>query len=191
MAISRYCPFQKEPFHDQSSRNNISRRLDAVLGGIAHAADAEFLKSLDGNWGGKGSVKVEANSTPISVNCKFSSDTTESSMALDGNCTGLVVVSRAIGATIRTNGKSARDLYRLEHWSCRPQRQALGQCAQSRHPLGKGRQRRPLCQAAAREGWRQWHAADHGRYRPRHWQERDHQRDQPAPLVSQAAREGA
>ena len=81
------------------------------FGAIAHAADAEFLKSLDGNWGGKGSVKVEANSAPINVSCKFSSDTTESSMALDGSCTGMVVVSRAIGATIKTDGKSYKGTY--------------------------------------------------------------------------------
>ena len=81
------------------------------FGAIAHAADAEFLKSLDGNWGGKGSVKVEADSAPINVSCKFSSDTTESSMALDGSCTGMVVVSRAIGATIKTDGKSYKGTY--------------------------------------------------------------------------------
>ena len=47
------------------------------FGSIAHAADAEFLKSLDGDWAGKGSVKPEADSSPISVNCKFASDTTD------------------------------------------------------------------------------------------------------------------
>jgi hypothetical protein len=81
------------------------------LGGAAHAADAEFLKSLDGNWAGKGSVKVDADSSAISVNCKFASDTTDSSMSLDGSCTGLVVVSRAIGADIKTDGKSYKGTY--------------------------------------------------------------------------------
>ena len=81
------------------------------IGGVAHAADAEFLKSLDGQWAGKGSVKVEADSSPIGVNCKFASDTTDSSMSLDGKCTGLVVVSRAIGADIKTDGKSYSGTY--------------------------------------------------------------------------------
>ena len=81
------------------------------FGGAAHAADAEFLKSLDGNWVGKGSVKPEADSSPISVNCKFASDTTDTAMSLDGKCTGLVVVSRAIGADIRTDGKSYKGTY--------------------------------------------------------------------------------
>jgi hypothetical protein len=81
------------------------------FGGVAHAADAEFLKSLDGNWAGKGSVKVDADSRPIGVDCKFASDTTESSMSLDGKCTGLVVISRAIGADLRTDGKSYTGTY--------------------------------------------------------------------------------
>jgi hypothetical protein len=81
------------------------------LGGAAHAADAEFLKSLEGNWAGKGSVKVNADSSPVGVNCKFASDTTDNSMSLDGKCTGLIVVSRAIGADIKTDGKSYRGTY--------------------------------------------------------------------------------
>jgi hypothetical protein len=81
------------------------------LGGVAHAADAEFLKSLEGNWAGKGSVKPEADSSPISVNCKFASDTTATSMSLDGKCTGLVVISREIGADIETDGKSYKGTY--------------------------------------------------------------------------------
>jgi hypothetical protein len=81
------------------------------VGSAAHAADADFLKSLEGNWAGKGSVKVDADSSPINVNCKFASDTTESSMSLDGSCTGMVVVSRAIGADIKTDGKSYKGTY--------------------------------------------------------------------------------
>ena len=81
------------------------------LDGIGHAADADFLKSLEGNWAGKGSVKVEADSSPIRVDCTFASDTTENSMSLDGQCTGLVVFSRPIGATLRTDGKSYTGTY--------------------------------------------------------------------------------
>ena len=33
------------------------------FGSAAHAADADFLKSLEGNWAGKGSVKVDADSS--------------------------------------------------------------------------------------------------------------------------------
>jgi hypothetical protein len=81
------------------------------LGSAAHAADAEFLKSLQGNWAGEGSVKVDADSSAVGVNCKFVSDTTDSSMSLDGSCTGLVVMSRDIGAKIKTDGKSYKGTY--------------------------------------------------------------------------------
>jgi hypothetical protein len=81
------------------------------FGSAAHAADAEFLKSLEGNWAGKGSVKVNADSSPINVNCKFASDTTANSMSLDGECTGLVVISRDIGARLKTDGKSYKGTY--------------------------------------------------------------------------------
>jgi hypothetical protein len=81
-------------------------------GGTANAQDQAFLASLDGNWAGKGSVRLRAGSSPINVSCKFTSDTTETSMALDGSCTGLVAVSRAIGATIRSDGGSYTGIYR-------------------------------------------------------------------------------
>jgi hypothetical protein len=76
--------------------------LFAVSG--AHASEAAFLNSLDGNWSGKGTVKVRTDSSPINVTCKFASDATESSLSLDGNCRGLVIVSRAIGADLKANG---------------------------------------------------------------------------------------
>ena len=83
----------------------------AAFGSVAQAAEADFLQSLGGNWSGKGSVKVDADSPSISVNCKFASDTTDSSMKLDGNCVGLVVFSRPIGARLKTDGKSYTGTY--------------------------------------------------------------------------------
>ena len=59
----------------------------------------------------QGSVKVDADSPAISVNCKFASDTTDNSMKLDGNCVGLVVFSRPIGARLKTEGKSYTGTY--------------------------------------------------------------------------------
>ena len=68
-------------------------------------SEAAFLESLDGNWSGKGTVKVRTDSPPINVTCKFSSDAGESSLSLDGNCRGLVIVSRAISADLTSNGQ--------------------------------------------------------------------------------------
>ena len=38
---------------------------------VAQATEAAFLQSLDGNWSGKGTVRVRTNSSPINVACKF------------------------------------------------------------------------------------------------------------------------
>ena len=78
---------------------------------IAHAGEADFLKSLDGNWSGKGTVKVRVNSLPMTVSCKFSADTTERWLSLDGNCTGFLGFSRAIGAIIKSNGSTYSGSY--------------------------------------------------------------------------------
>lgn len=78
----------------------------------ASAADGPFLKSFAGSWVGKGTVKVDADSKPIKINCKFASDATESSLSLDGKCTGYVVFSRAIGADVKTDGKTYTGTYK-------------------------------------------------------------------------------
>ena len=79
--------------------------------GAAHAQEADFLQSLDGNWSGKGTVKVRTDSSPVNVSCSFNSHATTSSLSLDGNCRGLVVVSRAIGADIKANGSKYSGSY--------------------------------------------------------------------------------
>jgi hypothetical protein len=70
----------------------------------AHPDEAAFLNSLDGNWSGEGTVKVRTDSSPVNVTCTFDSDATASSLSLDGNCRGLVIVSRGIGADLTANG---------------------------------------------------------------------------------------
>ena len=77
----------------------------------AQATEAAFLESLDGNWSGKGTVKVRTDSSPVNVTCKFDSDATETSLSLDGNCRGLVIVSRAIGADLKANGSKYSGSY--------------------------------------------------------------------------------
>lgn len=75
-----------------------------VSANVATAAETEFLQSLEGNWTGTGTVKVRTNSSPIKVSCNFNSDASATTFELDGNCRGLVVVSRAIKASLRVNG---------------------------------------------------------------------------------------
>ncbi|CAM5484353.1 hypothetical protein MAUB1S_08122 [Mycolicibacterium aubagnense] len=81
------------------------------LAGPAHATDADFLKSLAGSWGGKGTVKTETGSKPIKINCSFASRATDISLSLNGKCTGYVVFSRAIGADVKTDGKTYTGIY--------------------------------------------------------------------------------
>jgi hypothetical protein len=81
------------------------------FGAIAHAGDADLLKSLDGNWSGKGTVKVRVNSLPMTVSCKFSADTTERSLSLNGNCTGFMGFSRAVGASLKLDGSAYTGTY--------------------------------------------------------------------------------
>lgn len=72
--------------------------------GIANADEASFLKSLSGNWSGKGTVKVRVNAPTINVTCRFKSDTTAASLSLGGKCTSLAIFSRAISADLKANG---------------------------------------------------------------------------------------
>lgn len=72
--------------------------------GVAQADEAMFLGSLEGNWQGGGTVKVRTDASPMQVSCAFSSATTARSLTLDGQCTGLLVFSRKIGADLRTEG---------------------------------------------------------------------------------------
>ena len=56
-------------------------------------------------------MKVRADSSPVNVTCKFDSDATDTSLSLDGNCRGLVVISRAIGANIKADGANYSGSY--------------------------------------------------------------------------------
>jgi len=79
--------------------------------GAAQASETEFLKSLHGQWTGKGSVRIRTNLKPISVSCNFTSGGGSSSLELDGRCKGLVVFSRAISADLVSNGASYSGAY--------------------------------------------------------------------------------
>jgi len=81
------------------------------IASAAHSDEAAFLNSLDGSWAGKGTIKVRTNSSPVNVTCEFDSDATESSLSLDGNCRGMVIVSRAIGADLKVKGSKYSGSY--------------------------------------------------------------------------------
>ena len=76
----------------------------AAAAGAAHADEADFLQSFQGNFTGKGTVKVNTDAPAVNVSCRFDSDATSSSLSLDGTCRGLVVATRAISADLRSRG---------------------------------------------------------------------------------------
>jgi len=71
------------------------------LSSAAFGQEAAFLKEVSGSWTGSGTVKVRTNASPVKVTCNFESGSTETTLKLDGNCRGLVVVSRAISANLK------------------------------------------------------------------------------------------
>lgn len=54
---------------------------------------------------------MRINAPTINVTCSFKSDTTASSLALDGRCTSLVVFSRVISADLTATGDSYTGSY--------------------------------------------------------------------------------
>lgn len=93
------------------ARSVVAASMLFVCGVAADADEAAFLQSLEGNWSGNGTVRVRADTPPMNVSCRFESDTTASSLSLDGRCTALAVFSRAISADLRTDGDSYSGSY--------------------------------------------------------------------------------
>ncbi|UVK41603.1 hypothetical protein LHFGNBLO_003664 [Mesorhizobium sp. AR10] len=79
--------------------------------GVAHADEADFLRSFDGNFAGKGEVKVTTDSPTVNVSCTFKSDATATSLSLNGVCRGLIVVSRNISADLKVKGAKYAGTY--------------------------------------------------------------------------------
>ena len=82
-----------------------------VAAGTAHADETKFLQSFKGNFAGKGTVQVTTDVPNVSVSCSFKSNATATSLSLDGNCRGLVVVSRAISANLKVTGAKYSGIY--------------------------------------------------------------------------------
>ncbi len=88
--------------------------LASTLTIVAEAVGADesiFLQSLQGKWAGKGMVKLRTNSAAVSVACQFDSNTTDTSLSLDGSCRSMVVLSRFIGADLKFNGATYTGSY--------------------------------------------------------------------------------
>lgn len=77
----------------------------------AQASEAQFLGGLEGQYVGKGQVRLRTNRQPINISCTFTSTTSPSSLSLKGRCRGLLVVSRAVGVDLKASGGTYRGSY--------------------------------------------------------------------------------
>ncbi|MBY3174177.1 hypothetical protein HFO39_20590 [Rhizobium leguminosarum] len=82
-----------------------------LMAGAAKADESAFLKTLAGNWSGKGTVKVRTNAPTMKVTCRFKSDANASSLALNGRCTSLAIFSRVISASLKASGDTYTGSY--------------------------------------------------------------------------------
>jgi hypothetical protein len=82
-----------------------------MVGTQVHADETSFLSSFQGNFAGKGIVKVTTDAPTVNVSCRFNSDATSTSLSLDGSCRGFVVVTRAISADLKSSGTKYTGTY--------------------------------------------------------------------------------
>ena len=82
---------------------HLSTILMALLCVTAPAAanEANFLKSLQGQWTGGGPVRIRVNWSPITVSCNFDTQADNNTLTMKGTCRGLMFMSRSISADIR------------------------------------------------------------------------------------------
>lgn len=76
----------------------------ALLADSAMASEAEFLRSLHGQWAGEGIVRLDIDSSPINIVCNLDSRANETELLMTGRCRGLIVMSGPVGADLKFNG---------------------------------------------------------------------------------------
>ncbi|MGX5846798.1 hypothetical protein ACWGTO_06920 [Mesorhizobium sp. PL10] len=77
----------------------------------AHADEAGFLSSLQGKFAGKGTVRIRTNSPVMNISCTFKSDTTDTSLSLDGTCRAMMIMTREIRADLTISGATYSGTY--------------------------------------------------------------------------------
>lgn len=94
-------------------RSTVPLALAACLLGAtgAHADEAGFLRSLQGKFSGKGTVRIRTNTPVMNITCNFTSDATASSLSLDGTCRAMLIMTRQISAHLKVKGESYTGTY--------------------------------------------------------------------------------
>ncbi|EUB98340.1 hypothetical protein PMI07_006654 [Rhizobium sp. CF080] len=72
----------------------------------ALASEEDFLKSIEGQWTGGGSVLTKLGGSNVNVSCNMQSDAASSSFSMNGTCRALAVVSRSFTANVKASGAS-------------------------------------------------------------------------------------
>jgi len=82
-----------------------------VLTSTAAMADAPAITDITGTWSGSGFVQKDDKSKPINVRCKVEGAQTGENIAFDGSCRAMLVIKRAIGASLVRSGDNYSGTY--------------------------------------------------------------------------------
>ena len=77
----------------------------------ARASEDEFLKSIEGQWSGGGTVLTKLGGDNVGVSCRMKSTANAANFAMDGSCRALVVVTRSFTARVKATGGSYSGTY--------------------------------------------------------------------------------
>jgi hypothetical protein len=77
----------------------------------ATASEADFLKSIEGEWSGGGTVLTKLGGSNVDVSCKMESSANAANLAMDGSCRALAVVTRSFTARVQATGTSYSGTY--------------------------------------------------------------------------------
>lgn len=69
------------------------------------------LPDLTGAWEGTGRVQKDENSKPITVRCKIEGSQSPDEIGFAGECRALLIMKRAIGATLSLEGERLSGVY--------------------------------------------------------------------------------
>jgi hypothetical protein len=75
------------------------------------ASEAEFLRSLSGNWSGGGSYLRPSGAIPVTVRCNFKTSATVATLQMRGTCQALVILSRSLTADLKVSGTTYSGRY--------------------------------------------------------------------------------
>ena len=77
----------------------------------AFASEQDFLKSIEGQWTGGGTVLTKIGGNNVDVSCSMHSDAKSSSFSMNGTCRTLAIVTRSFTANVRASGNSYSGSY--------------------------------------------------------------------------------